>query len=179
VILSQRLLIVVFLLSLLSCGHKQEKKTEKINGQKVLAEKLIEANKQSVAVENEQIEKLLATSTWKMTETATGLRYELLEKGHGHKITTGNIVRFEYAVKLLTGENIYSSDKDGPKEIKVGSGGIESGLEEGLLYLRGGDKARFVIPSYLAYGLTGDQNKIPPKSTLIYNVKITDIKTDK
>ena len=57
----------------------------------------------------------------------------------------------------------------------LGSGGVESGLEEGILLLKLGDKARFIIPSYLAHGLSGDQDKIPPKATLIYTIKIIDL----
>ncbi|MGE5317418.1 MAG: FKBP-type peptidyl-prolyl cis-trans isomerase, partial [Chloroflexota bacterium] len=39
-----------------------------------------------------------------------------------------------------------------------------------------GDHAKFVIPSHLGFGLIGDQNKVPPKSTLIYDIELLDLK---
>jgi len=111
-----------------------------------------------------------------MLKTATGLRYFIIEKGNGPVAKEGKTVRFEYEVKLISGDIIYSSDQSGTKDFTIGSGGVESGLEEGILMLRVGDKARFVIPSYLAHGLSGDQGKIPPKATLIYTVKLIELK---
>ena len=38
--------------------------------------------------------------------------------------------------------------------------------------MKEGDKARFVIPSHLAYGMQGDGNKIPGNSPLYYDVTL-------
>ncbi|HOI87851.1 MAG TPA: FKBP-type peptidyl-prolyl cis-trans isomerase, partial [Lentimicrobium sp.] len=73
------------------------------------------------------------------------------------------------------GDEIYNSDKDGLKEFLIGRGGVESGLEEGILLLRVGDKAKFIIPSHLGFGLLGDQNLVPPKSTLIYDLELISL----
>jgi len=48
-------------------------------------------------------------------------------------------------------------------------------LEEGLLLLHQGDKAKFIIPSHLAYGLLGDQKQIPPGATLVYDVELIQL----
>jgi FKBP-type peptidyl-prolyl cis-trans isomerase len=82
----------------------------------------------------------------------------------------------EYNVKLLTGDMIYSSKELGSKTFEIGHGGVESGLEEALLYLKLGDKAKLIIPSHLAFGLLGDQNKVPPRSTLVYDIEIVNLK---
>jgi len=53
---------------------------------------------------------------------------------------------------------------------------VISGLEEGILYLSEGDKAKIIIPSHLGYGLLGDLDKnIPPKATLIYDIELKSI----
>jgi FKBP-type peptidyl-prolyl cis-trans isomerase len=54
----------------------------------------------------------------------------------------------------------------------VGKGGVESGLEEGILLLHEGDKARFVLAPHLAHGLIGDENRIPPRSIIIYYIEL-------
>jgi peptidyl-prolyl cis-trans isomerase A (cyclophilin A) len=42
--------------------------------------------------------------------------------------------------------------------------------------LQVGDKARFVIPSHLAYGSRGAGGAIPPNATLIFDVELMDVK---
>ena len=50
------------------------------------------------------------------------------------------------------------------------------GFKEGLSLLNIGDKATLFIPYYLAYGETGRGNAIPPKSDLIFEVEIVEMK---
>ena len=171
-------LIIYFLtgIALISCRDNKDAGTKTILSQDQVTEKLLEGNKAAIEFENEQISKFIQVNGWKMVETGTGLRYQVIEKGKGEKTSVGKRVRFEYEVKLLSGEVIYSSEKTGLKEFALGSGGVESGLEEGMLLLNVGDNARFIIPSYLAHGLSGDQDQIPAKSTLVYTVKLIDLK---
>jgi len=171
-------LIIYFIagFALISCRDNKDTGTTKILTQEQVTEKLLEGNKAAIEFENEQINKFIQGKGWKMIQTGTGLRYQVIEKGKGEKTAVGKRVQFEYEVKLLSGETIYSSEKSGLKEFALGSGGVESGLEEGMLLLNVGDKARFILPSYLAHGLSGDQNQIPAKSTLIYTVKLIDLK---
>jgi FKBP-type peptidyl-prolyl cis-trans isomerase FkpA len=169
-------LLIFAWLSFVSCHNNKNTGAPNLLSQEQVTEKLVKANKAAVELENAQIEKLIDSAGWKMIKTPTGLRYMILEHGKGSKTVTGKTVHFEYEVKLLSGDIIYSSTQNGQKEFKIGSGGVESGLEEGILLLRVGDKARLVIPSYLAHGLSGDQDKIPPKATLIYTLKLIDLK---
>jgi FKBP-type peptidyl-prolyl cis-trans isomerase FkpA len=172
----QLIAFFIILLGLQSCSNNKDGVETKRLSQDQVTEKLLEANKAAIEFENNQMDKLIDSLRWNMLKTETGLRYEIVEKGSGPKAETGKIARLEYETKLISGEIIYSSIQSGPKEFRIGSGGVESGLEEGILLLKAGDKARFVIPSFLAHGLSGDQNKIPPKATLIYTVKLIDLK---
>jgi len=167
---------IIALTLLTSCKHKKETVAVPALSQDQVTEKLLAANKASIEYENAQIDKMVDSSGWNMIKTSTGLRYQVLEKGNGPKASAGNLVRYEYEVRLFSGELVYSSANTGPKQFKIGSGGVESGLEEAVLLLGIGDKARLVIPSYLAHGLSGDQDKIPPKATLIYTLKIIELK---
>ena len=164
------------MLVLYSCSNKKVANESGALSQRQVTERLLDANIAAIEVENNQIDKLIDSLGWNMNKSATGLRYEILEKGDGPKAEFGKMVRFEYETKLMNGEIIYSSIQSGPKEFKIGSGGVESGLEEGILLLNTGDKARLIIPSYLAHGLSGDQDRIPPKATLIYTIKLIDLK---
>jgi FKBP-type peptidyl-prolyl cis-trans isomerase FkpA len=139
------------------------------------SEPLINANKKAVQLEDEQIRRYIDRMGWKMKETGTGLRYMISKEGKEEYAHIGKIARIEYECRLISGELCYSSKKTGPKEFKIGSGGVESGLEEGILLMSKGDKAKFILPSHLAFGLIGDQDKIPGKATLVYDVHLLDI----
>ncbi len=176
-ILKIHFIIFLFIMpAFYSCSNKKVVNESGTLSQRQVTEKLLDANIAAIKVENKQIDKLIDSLGWNMDKTATGLRYEILEKGDGPKAEFGEMVRFEYEVKLMNDEIIYSSVQSGPKEFKIGSGGVESGLEEGILLLSKGDKAKLIIPSYLAHGLSGDQNRIPPKATIIYTLKLIDLK---
>ena len=133
---------------------------------------LVKANKGLVIKDQDNITDYLAKKEWNMTETNTGLWYEIIKHGDGQKAITGKVIHLRYQVKLMDGTVCYSSDSLGVKSFKIGQGGVESGLEEGVLLLKEGDAARFILPPYLAFGLLGDENKIPPRSTIVYNVEM-------
>ncbi|MCF8378262.1 MAG: FKBP-type peptidyl-prolyl cis-trans isomerase [Bacteroidales bacterium] len=136
---------------------------------------LIEVNKNLVKSEDQRIEDFISRYHWQMKKTGTGLRYMIYKQGDGEEAEIGRIVRFEYTVSLLSGEDCYTSDDLGPKEFLIGKGGVESGLEEAILLLKKGDRAKFILPSHLAFGLPGDGNKIPSKAAIVYDVNLLEV----
>ncbi len=54
----------------------------------------------------------------------------------------------------------------------VGRGGVEAGLEEAVLHLNRGDDAIIILPSHLAFGLLGDQDKNSSAEYYNYEIKI-------
>lgn len=121
--------------------------------------------------EKEQIDDFIRRRQWKMDETSTGLRYMIIKHGIGAVARPGKTVKLDYSVTLLTDDTLYSGRKDGPIIFEVGKGQVITGLEEAILLLRVGDRAKFIIPSHLAYGLIGDQRKINHKASLVYDLE--------
>ena len=76
----------------------------------------------------------------------------------------------------MDGRVCYSSDSLGPKEFVVGADNVETGLHEGIQYLHVGDRATLILPSHLAHGLIGDESKIPPKASVIYELELLSVK---
>jgi peptidyl-prolyl cis-trans isomerase A (cyclophilin A) len=110
-------------------------------------------------------------------ETASGLRYQILQKGAGKKATKGAGVSVHYKGQLLDGTVFDSSYKrKEPIDFNVGLGQVIAGWDEGIQLLQVGDKARFVIPSNLAYGAAGAGGVIPPDATLIFDVELMGVK---
>ncbi len=120
---------------------------------------------------------LLDTVAAGYDETASGLRYQILQKGDGKKATKGAGVSVHYKGQLLDGTVFDSSYKrKEPIDFNVGVGQVIAGWDEGILLLQVGDKARFVIPSNLAYGSAGAGGVIPPDATLIFDVELMAVK---
>ena len=138
-------------------------------------ESLIRANKGLVTIDHERIEAFAERHQWEMGTTETGLWYQIYEHGTGDSARNGLIASLKYTVSLLDGTLCYSSDSTGEKTFLIGQGGVESGLEEGILLMRCGDKARFIMPPHLAHGLPGDNDKIPPRSTIVYQVELLNL----
>ena len=138
-------------------------------------ESLIRANKGLVTIDKERIEAFAERHQWEMATTETGLWYQIYEHGTGDSARNGLIASLKYTISLLDGTLCYSSDSTGEKTFLIGQGGVESGLEEGILLMRCGDKARFIMPPHLAHGLPGDNDKIPPRSTIVYQVELLNL----
>lgn len=169
------ILLIVFAFVLVSCGGHDNDKVVVINVDS-LKNPLTNVNKQLVKSEDEQIRDLIKRYGWDMDETGTGLRYLIYKKGNGTKAKAGKTAKINFDVKLITGDLCYSSKDDGAKEFIIGKSNEISGLEEGILLMKEGDKAKFIIPSHLAFGLLGDEGKIPKRATLIYDVELLKIK---
>jgi len=111
------------------------------------------------------------------SETASGLRYQIIQKGTGAKAEKGQQVSVHYQGALIDGTVFDSSYKrKEPIEFQLGIGQVISGWDEGLQLLHVGDKARFVIPSDLAYGSTGAGGVIPPDAILVFDVELVGAK---
>ena len=135
-----------------------------------LREKSIEVNKDLVKRLQDTIAQFAEKNNWDMHKTGSGLWCAITRSGNSDTIQRNDLVQIAYTVSLLNGTLCYSSDSLGLKNIKVGQGGVESGLEEALRMLTLGDSARLLIPPHLAHGLLGDQNKIPALAILNYTV---------
>ncbi|MFT7073163.1 peptidylprolyl isomerase [Patiriisocius sp. Uisw_017] len=110
-------------------------------------------------------------------KTESGLYFKHIQRGEGVKPTAGQTVAVHYNGMLPDGTTFDSSYKRGePIEFPVGMGHVIAGWDEGILLLNKGDKARFVIPSDLAYGEQGAGGVIPPNATLVFDVELMEIK---
>jgi FKBP-type peptidyl-prolyl cis-trans isomerase len=111
------------------------------------------------------------------SKTESGLRYQILQKGAGNMAKKGKTVSVHYKGQLADGTVFDSSYKrNEPIDFALGVGQVIPGWDEGIQLLKVGDKARFVIPSDLAYGSAGAGGVIPPNATLIFDVELMNVK---
>ena len=109
-------------------------------------------------------------------KTQSGLRYKMIQKGKGAKAEKGKSVSVHYEGCLSNGQVFDSSyNRNQPIDFTLGVGQVIPGWDEGIGLLQVGDKARFVIPSDLAYGSRGAGGVIPPDATLIFDVELMKV----
>ncbi len=166
------LLILWVLLFAASCKDSHQGSQQRMPTQ----DELIEANKRKVSKEADLINQFIAQSGWEMKETQTGIRYDIYHlEDDTIDAKSGDVVSIVYSLHLLDGTRVSDTDLSGPITFKVGQGDVVSGLHEAVTLLSVGDSARLILPSYLAYGLTGDQNKIPSNAALFYDLSLVSL----
>jgi len=138
-------------------------------------DQLAEINREMVIKERERIESYIKRKNLDMSCTETGLWYSITLPGSGEVAVPGKRVVIDYECRLLDGTLCYTGEKDGFLEIIPGRSDVPPGLDEGVRMLNEGSEATFILPSYLAYGLTGDRKKIPAHATLVYKVNVVGI----
>lgn len=169
--------IFLVLLVLLIVGCKNDPPVQaKVLGEDVGTDQLVAANKEAVRAEQRDIENYLRRHGIEATRSGTGLYYYFFEDLPGKLIVPDQEVLIEHRVSLLNGKECYRTPVGKPESFIVEYADVERGLHEGIQYMSPGDSALLVIPSYLAHGLAGDQDKIPMRSTIVYNIRLLDVR---
>ncbi len=130
-----------------------------------------------LAEQKKQAEDALEKLAAGFLKTESGLRYQIIQKGNGKQAEKGKKVSVHYQGALENG-NVFDSSykRKQPIDFQLGVGQVIEGWDEGIALLKVGDKARFVIPSYLGYGSRGAGGVIPPDATLVFDVELMDVK---
>jgi FKBP-type peptidyl-prolyl cis-trans isomerase len=172
-------ILIASAILLISCGGNENRQpTQKEIDEALLKQQLQEVQKPSMVQEKDNIDSYVKQHQLQMQTTGTGLRYQVLQANpKGRPIISTDIVTVHYKVNLLDGTECYSSKKKGPKTFKVDFDNIEDGIHEGIKLIREGEKAIFILPSHLAHGLTGDNDMIPPKSPVQYEIEVLAVKS--
>ncbi len=173
--LPYKLYIVILFFALFSCGSDKSKDNKKEIDPRQFKQALERVNKYELQKESDEINQYIARHKWKMQMTGTGLRYIVIKEGNDVKPESGNFVKVNYKISLLDGTVCYTSAEDGAKEFKVEGDNIESGLHEAVLLMHVNEKAKFILPSYMANGLQGDNNRIPPLSAIVVDLELLAI----
>ena len=107
-------------------------------------------------------------------ETASGLQYQITEKGSGGESPTAtDTVLVHYHGTLIDG-TVFDSSVERGEPISFRLNQVISGWTEGLQLMSIGDTYTFFIPPQLAYG-NRSAGKIGPQSTLVFEVELLDV----
>ena len=111
------------------------------------------------------------------TKTASGLEYWDIKVGTGAAAQTGKQVKVDYTGWLMNGKKFDSSVGTGrPFDFMLGASQVIKGWDEGVVGMKVGGKRQLRIPPDLAYGAGGHPPQIPANSTLLFDVRLVDVK---
>lgn len=109
-----------------------------------------------------------------VSETVSGLQYEVIKMGTGPTPTAETTVKVHYVGTLIDGTEFDSSVKrNEPATFPVS--GVIPGWTEALQLMPVGSKFKLFIPQSIAYGAAGAGEIIKPYSTLIFEVELLEI----
>ncbi len=169
------LTICILVLLSTSCNNRNEQKNSM--SQQELNEHLTNANLLRVKKESVEIDEFIKRHQFVTQETGTGLRMQIyVKQKSGVKPVLHDEVDMICKVFLLDGTLCYESDTTSPIRFKLGEGMEARGVEEGIMNMLPGEQARLIIPNHLAYGLSGDGDKIPPAAALFIDLTLLKVR---
>lgn len=171
---------IILLITLISCSQQQARKPVSYTKNTFIKES-IERNKKLVANEEKLIDNIIKKDTLK--------EYIASAKGYWYKYETkidentpspkrGDIAYFDYEIKNIVNQIIYSKEELKPQEYYVDKENILMGLRDGIKLMKKGETITFLFPSHMAYGYRGDTKKIGSNEPLICTVTLNEIKQD-
>ena len=109
--------------------------------------------------------------------TGTGLKYKDLKVGDGELPPTGYQVLANYVVMLPKGTVVDSTiERGNAADIRVGTGAVFAGLDEGLRSMHSGGLRRLYVPGDLSVqkrlAAAPGRPAVPANATLIVDVQL-------
>lgn len=152
---------------------------------------LTNANKIISDREKQRIESFTNRRGWQMKEVA-GIYLQVIEEGRG-EITNRNIVTIEYNSYYLNGQSADEFNQNENKKIQKFSNDTVSqnnrktfslqgdtyvvyGLTFAMPYLKNHSSARVIVPDNLAFYMDDNGEKIKANATLVYELKVLDVR---
>jgi gliding motility-associated peptidyl-prolyl isomerase len=177
----KQLILLFTLVLLVSCSQQKARKPISHSEGSFMKESA-ERNKKLVASEEKVIDSIIKSNpTIKYIASKKGYwyTYESKNKNDTLRPKRGDIAYFDYELKDIKGNLIYSKEELKPQIYTVDKQNIMMGLRDGIKLMHKNEKVTFLFTSNNAYGYHGDNNKISTNESLICSVTLNDFKSSK
>lgn len=169
----------VMLLS--SCNNQQARKPVSYSSGSFMKES-VARNKKLIAGEESKIEAIMKSDTAsKYIASPKGYWYKYEIKSTSTdsiKPKKGDVAYFDYEVKDLSGNVIYTELELRPQVYLVDKQNIMMGMRDGIKLMKKGEKITFLFPSHMGYGYHGDNRRIGHNEPLMTTIFLRDIKPE-
>lgn len=168
-----RYLLIFF--SVLLMGYSCNQSAQSPESPRHTSDELIEMNSEMLRYEDSLIADYVVRNDMEMETSRTGLRMKWNKRSaEGKMPVSGNEVKVVYTMYLLD-----STIAQAEEEItfKVDHSDITNGINEAVKRMKTDEEVFLVVPSHLGYGVHGKGNTVPSRATLLYNLKLVEIKS--
>ncbi len=166
------------LIFLVSCSQQKARKPISHSEGSFMKESA-ERNKKLVAGEEKVIDSIIKSNpSIKYFASKKGYWYTYVSKNETDTLTPkrGDIAYFDYEVKDIKGNVIYTKEELKPQVYAIDKQNIMSGLRDGIKLMRKNETVKFLFTSNNGYGYHGDNDKIETNESLICTVTLNDFK---
>lgn len=128
--------------------------------------------------EQRKIQLFIDTSKASFSRLQNGMYYLPITQGSGVPPEKGNCIKINYTGSFLSGKIFESTyDRAQPMEYVCGEQEqVIKGFETAISLMNEGAKAKFIIPSHLAFGKDGSSTGIiPPYTAVIYEIELLNL----
>ncbi|XP_025905075.1 FK506-binding protein 15 isoform X1 [Nothoprocta perdicaria] len=125
--------------------------------------------------------KQVCIAKWNSSPVFDSVLYQDLLLGEGQGAEGGDSLEVAYTGWLFQNNGIgqvfdSNVNKDKLLRLKLGSGKVIKGWEEGMMGMKKGGRRCLIVPPALAYGTQGVAGRVPPDSTLVFEVEVRRVK---
>jgi FKBP-type peptidyl-prolyl cis-trans isomerase FkpA len=177
--MKNNLFFIFGILFLVSCSAPQPRRPIDPRPSTTIFQDNIEATKKMFQREEYKILEFIKMDSLHAYETSSsGFWYTYNTKIEAKEATpkSGDIVELDYDIRNLNDSIFYSKKHLGIKNYKVDKEDFISGIQKGIKLMKVGETITFVIPSYNAFGISGDGDKIGINQTIKSTVTLLNIK---
>jgi gliding motility-associated peptidyl-prolyl isomerase len=178
-----KIVLIAFFATVLfsSCKQHQEARRPVSQSSGSFMKQSIARNKKLIAGEEDQIDSVIKSNpAKKYIASKKGYWYYYESRNLTDSLTPkkGDIALFDYEIRDLRGNIIYSEVELQPQVYKVDKQEIMMGLRDGIKLMRKTEKVNFLFTSHMGYGFHGDNNKIGTNQPLSCTVTLRDFMSE-
>jgi len=172
-----KFLFFLLCIALVSCSEPQARRPMTVKTSTTLATTVAQTKVINKIEEQRILQYIALDSLHTYTVSSSGFWYTYNHKIEGDAYTpnANDKVLISYDIKELNNETIYSTEELGEKEYVIDKEDFITALQVGIKMMKEGESITFVIPSYNAYGIVGDGNKIGINESIISTVTLLKI----
>jgi len=172
-----KLLTIVFIALIVasSCKQHQEARRPISQASGSFMKRSVERNKKLITGEEGQIDSIIKSNPkikYLASKKGYWYTYEIQNKLDTLTPKKGDVAFFDYEIKDLKGNVIYSELELRPQTYLVDKQNIMMGLRDGIKLMHKNEKVNFLFPSHIGFGFHGDNKKIGANQPLLCTVTL-------
>jgi gliding motility-associated peptidyl-prolyl isomerase len=170
-------ILLAAIFTLAACSQQQDARRPVSRSEGQFMRESVIRNKKLVASEERKIDSIIRNNPeikFHASQKGYWYYYEVRNEKDTLRPKRGDVAYFDYDVKDLDGNVIYSEVQLRPQVYHVDKQNIMMGLRDGIKLMRKSERVVFLFPSHMGYGYHGDNRRIGHNEPLMCTVTLNN-----